>query len=71
MSKLFAIGQWDTDRKLAPYLVDIRVYKAGDKLVTEDGFTVAVLDEYGDWVSPTMRDLGLKSVIQIEERPDD
>ena len=70
MSKYFAVGQYDTSGDYVPYIEHIRVYKAGDRMVTEDGIKFAVKDEYEDWVSPTMLELGLKSVIKIMEHSD-
>jgi len=62
------VGQYDTNGAYAPYhMGPIPVRRFGDTLRDSDGFVWAVLDEYGDWVSPTMLRLGLKSKIEVSE----
>lgn len=65
-TKMQAVGQYDTSLNYAPYTSPVEVHRFGDTLRTEMGHCFAVLDEYGDWVSPTMLQLGLKSVIKVE-----
>ena len=63
-----AIGQFDTTGKdYQPYTKPITVSVFGDTLRDENGFVIAVKDSYGDWVSPTMQALGLKSIIKVIE----
>ena len=66
--KTFAIGQYDTQGVYQAYVKPVELIQFGDTLRTDFGHCIAILDEYDDWVSPTMRELGLKSIIKIEER---
>ena len=61
------VGQYDTDGNYVPYTEAQEVSQLGSALISEWGFTVAVKDEYGDWVSPTLARMGLKSVIEVVE----
>jgi hypothetical protein len=63
---MFAVGQYDTDGNYMPYKEPFRVYRFGESYRDEDGFPIAVLDEYSDWVAPRMRALGLKVKIKLE-----
>jgi hypothetical protein len=65
MSKIFAVGQYDTSGTYAPYTAPIEVFRLGKSLRDSDGFTWAVLDDYDEWVSPTLRHMGLKSKVEI------
>lgn len=58
------LGQYDTDGKYLKYKKPIEVNQFGNTLVDKDGMCWAVKDEYGDWISPTMKKLGLKSKIK-------
>lgn len=60
------VGQYDTSGKYIPYKEAQKCYRLGKSLCDEDGFVLAVMDEYGDWVSPSMHALGLKSRIKVE-----
>ena len=66
--KTFAVGQFDTSGVYAPYTKPVELIRFGDTLRTEFGHCIAMLDEYGDWASPTMLQLGLKSIIKVVER---
>jgi len=56
------LGYYDTDGKGPyPYVRPIPVRALGNRLVDTDGTCWAVLDEYGDWVSPSMRSIGVKA----------
>jgi hypothetical protein len=68
MTKLIATGQFDMQGEYVPYAKGVEVLRFGDTLRTSFGHCIAVLDDYGNWVSPTMLQLGLKSIIKIEER---
>lgn len=60
-------GQYDTSGNFGPFDVPIQVVQFGDTLRTpDDGIVWSVKDEYGDWVSPTMRSLGLKSKHEVK-----
>lgn len=62
-----AIGQYDTDGRYQPYTRPVEVSQLGNTLRDkEDGFVIAVKDQYGDWVSPSLLRLGIKSKIKIE-----
>lgn len=61
------IGQYGTDGNYQAYTKKQTVYRFGNTLRDTDGIVVAVKDEYGDFVSPTMKRLGLKSKIETEE----
>ena len=64
--KIFAVGQYDTSGQYMPYVKPQACSRFGNHLLdVQDGFAVAVLDEYGDWVSPVMKALGLKSKIEV------
>jgi len=59
------LGQYDTKGKYLKYKEPIEVNQFGDRLIDKDFTCWAVKDEYGDWVSPTMKNLGLKSKIKV------
>ena len=63
------LGQYGLDGKkkeFNPFMKPIEVNQFGDTLRDEDGMVLAVKDEYGDWVSPYLKKLGIKSVFKIE-----
>lgn len=66
-TKVLVVGQYDTDNKYAPYTQPFDAHRFGDTLRTDMGHCIAIKDDYGDWVSPTMLQLGLKSRIRVEE----
>lgn len=59
------LGCYDTDGKLVPYVAPVRGFIFGSSIRDEDGFALAVLDQYGDWVSPSMLRVGIKSKMEI------
>ena len=63
------LGQFDTDGNYMPYASSMTCHVFGRTLRDDDGFVLAVKDKYGDWVSPTMKRLGLKSVIKVDWSP--
>lgn len=60
-------GQYSTLGDFLPFSEPREVYQFGNTLRDSDGFVVAMLDEYGDWVSANMRCLGLKSKMEVVE----
>ncbi|OGC95041.1 MAG: hypothetical protein A2W25_01420 [candidate division Zixibacteria bacterium RBG_16_53_22] len=60
------IGQYGTDGEYHAYTEPQDVYLFGNSLRDRDGFVLAVKDSYGDWVSPTLHRIGVKSKIKIE-----
>lgn len=59
------LGQYDTDGNYLPFTEPQEVVQFGDTLRDKDtGFVEAVKDDYGDWVNPRMRALGLKVKIK-------
>lgn len=63
------IGQYDTEGNYRPYAAAVEVSRLGGALRDKEyGFVLAVKDGYGDWVSPTMLRLGLKSRIRTDAR---
>lgn len=65
------VGQFDTQGGYFSFTEPREVVKFGDTLRSEDGFVEAVKDEYGDWVSPSMLKLGMKSKIKLKETNND
>jgi len=63
--RIFAIGQYDTEGDYQEYASSVELQRFGNTMRTDFGHCIAVLDECGDWVSPTLQQLGLKSVINI------
>lgn len=62
------LGYYDTDGKGPhPYTKPIPVRAIGYRLIDRDGTCWAVLDEEGDWVSPSMRSLGIKAKQHVSE----
>ncbi len=61
------LGQYSTDGELIKFVKPVLVVQFFDTLRDEDGMVWAVLDEYGDWVSPTMKEKGLKSMMELED----
>lgn len=62
-------GQLDVQGKPMAFTQPIAVNQFGNTLRDSDGISWAVKDEYGDWVSPTMKRAGVKSVMQVEQTP--
>lgn len=67
MSNRFKItGQYDTSGVLSPFGKPVEVVQFGDTLRSpDDGMVWSIKDEYGDWVSPTMHRLGIKSKHEV------
>ena len=60
-------GQISADGSVINFITPFEVVQFGDTLRDKfDGFTVAVKDEYGDWVSPTLRGIGVKATMILE-----
>lgn len=66
-------GYYDTKGDFFPYAEGpVPVVLLGDTLRDPDtGFLEAIKDQYGDWVNPRMLQLGIKSKMQVEDRPHD
>ena len=60
------LGQYDTSGDYRAYTEPQEVFPFGHTLRDGDGFVVAVKDSYGDWVSPTLHKMGIKSKIEVE-----
>lgn len=59
-------GQYSTDGELIPFVNPVEVVQIGDTLSDADGFIVAVRDGYGgDWVSPSLHLVGVKSKMEV------
>ena len=59
-------GQYDTSGNFGPFTKPIEVVQFGNTLRTpDDGMVWSVKDNYGDWVSPTMLRIGLKSKHEV------
>lgn len=55
-------GYYDTKGKgPTPYAKPIEVVEFGKTLRDQDGCVWAIKDDYGDWVSPAMHRIGVKS----------
>jgi len=61
------IGQYSASGEFCAYTAPLEVFRFGDTLRDADGLLVAVIDEYGDWVSASMRRIALKSRMEIVE----
>lgn len=46
-------------------MAPVRGFIFGSSIRDEDGFALAVLDQYGDWVSPSMLRIGIKSKMEV------
>ena len=66
---IFIVGCCDTGGSPARYSGEIRCVRLGSRLVScVMGATEAVMDSYGDWVSPRMASHGLKCKMMLEVR---
>lgn len=61
------IGQYDSNGELIAYVEPTVVTQFGNTLRDSDGFVVGIVDDYGDWVSPIMKRLGLKSKLEVDK----
>jgi len=61
------VGQFNKDGEYRPHIEPVIVRRLGNSLVDKHGTMKAVKDEYGHWVSPTMRKYGVKCVIKVED----
>lgn len=61
------LGQSSTNGEFTPYVKPIEVKEFGKTLRDEEGMVWAVRDEYGDWVSPNLKRIGIKSKMVIEK----
>ena len=60
------LGQYDTTGNYLAYTSPIEVVELGNTLRDKmDGFIWAIKDDYGDWVSPALHKIGVKSKIKI------
>lgn len=70
MSSLRITGQFDTQGRLVQFRTPVEVAQLGNTLRDKfDGNVWAVKDDYGDWVSPNLHRIGVKSKMQVEESP--
>jgi hypothetical protein len=59
-------GQYSTDGKgYLEFKEPVNVAEFANTLIDEDGFIVGEKDDYGDWVSPRMKALGLKCKLEV------
>lgn len=58
-------GQYSTDGELIPFVEPQEVTPFGNTLRDADGFVMAVRDDYGDWVSPSLHRVGVKSKMEV------
>jgi len=55
------IGAYDTKGELIKFEKPVKVVRFDRLLCMEqDGHFMAVMDEYGDWVNPQMKQIGIK-----------
>lgn len=66
---LKALGQYDTEGQLIPYAEPVLLHRFGNTLRDEDGIVWAVLDEYSEWVSASLKKINIRSVIKVESDP--
>lgn len=70
MTTLQVLGFYDTDGGyLKSATGPIDVTDVSGRLYDTDGMCWAVRDQYNDWVSPTMLNLGKKARIEVKECP--
>lgn len=68
MSRVLAVGQYDTDGKYQPYAKSLECVRFGNTLRDPDtGMVHAIQDQYGDWVDPLLMQLGRKSVVEVQD----
>lgn len=60
-------GQKQTNGEPITFTAPIEVVQFGDSLRDDTGMCWAIKDEYGDWVSPTLHKMGVKSVMVLTE----
>lgn len=60
------LGQYDTSGNYIAYTQALEAFPCGNRLCDEDGFTLGVKDQYGDWVSANMMSLGLKCKLDVD-----
>ena len=60
------LGQYGTKGEYNPYVKPIEVTQFWDTLRDNEGMVWAVKDEYGDWVSPNLKRIGVKSIVKTE-----
>lgn len=61
-------GYYDTDgRGPFPFKLPIPVSQLGNRLIDCDGTCWAVKDDYSDWVSPTLHQIGVKAKQHVEQ----
>ena len=60
-------GQYDTAGQYMKFVTPQVGFVFGRSIRDEDGFSLAIKDDYGDWVSPTMFRLGLKCKLEVKE----
>ena len=62
------LGCYNSEGVLVPYVAPVQGFIFGDSIRDEDGFALAVLDQYGDWVSPSMLRVGFKCKMKVTAR---
>ena len=60
-------GQLDTDGNAIDFTEEIEVVEFGNTLRDKNGMCWAVKDDYGDWVNPGMRSLGIRCPMVVTE----
>ena len=64
-------GQYSVGGEFQSFAEPVEVVQFGDTLRDADpycGMVWAVKDEYGDWVSPGMKSMGLKSNMEVTDQ---
>lgn len=59
------IGQYSSSGELIPYVEPQEVTQFGNTLRDVDGLVLAIKDNYGDWVSPSLYRVGVKSKMEV------
>jgi len=69
--KMRVHGQFDEDGEFHPYMQPWDgVIFGGTIRDPFDGQVLAIKDEYGEWVSPTMRSVGIRRRLKVSEISD-
>lgn len=59
------LGQYNSQGEYIRYHEPMNVTRFGDTLRDSDGMVWAVLDKYGDWVSPSLKSVGIKNNLEV------
>lgn len=62
------LGSYGTEGNYVEFTTPTEVVQLGNTLRdTDDGMICGVKDEYGDWVSPHMRRIGVKHKLEVTD----